>query len=49
LCAVGGSIAGCRVEAIEAERVILSRNGETYELQMKPRSAPTEERGPDGN
>jgi hypothetical protein len=49
LCAVGGTIAGCRVESIETERVVLSRGGDTYELQIKPRSAPTEERGTDDN
>jgi hypothetical protein len=49
LCSVGSTIAGCRVVSIETDRVILARDGETYEVQIKPRVAPAEESSSDDN
>ena len=49
LCSVGNTVSGCRVEAIEADRVRLSRDGETVDLLLKPPAAVNDSRDTDGN
>jgi hypothetical protein len=50
LCMPGTIISGCRVEMILPDRVVLSRDGETYELYLNPPVKPVDERAvTDGN
>ncbi len=49
LCSVGSTISGCRVEAIEADHVRLSRDGETLDLLLKPHAAETDSRDSNAN
>jgi hypothetical protein len=49
LCAVGSIVEGCRIDNIKPDRVVFSRNGDTYELMLKPRTEGLKEKASDGN
>jgi hypothetical protein len=49
LCTIGSIVEGCRIDNIKPDRVVFSRNGDTYELMLKPRTEGMKEKASDGN